>query len=284
MSANLKRRILGLIAAALILTVLIAAALPRMQLGPGVPLPFSQQETTLREAEASPMVSINFPTFLKAILGFMLVLIAVFLVVKAIKSIPWKLLLVPGAAILTISLIVIFVLFSLLGVRVNPTPAAPDVLPPDLSVTAPPLAPLPAYLIWLVWGLFGLVLLFLGFMVLRSRAHTLRDPFTLPAEQAIQDLLAGSDLQDVVVRCYIQMSRALQKEQGLARDQAMTAREFELVLEQRGFPGAPVRQLTSLFENARYGQQRPAPGEEQVALDCLRAIVEYSHSLPPTKA
>jgi hypothetical protein len=75
------------------------------------------------------------------------------------------------------------------------------------------------------------------------------------AQQALQALQSGSNVADVILRCYVQMSRVLQKEQKLELKQTMTARPFERLLEARGFPAAPVHQLTGLFENVRYGYQ-----------------------------
>ena len=92
----------------------------------------------------------------------------------------------------------------------------------------------------------------------------------------MQALRTGRDLKNVIVHCYRQMSLALQKEQGIELEETMTAREFERLLEARGIPHDPVHQLTRLFEAARYGFEQPHPGDEQVALDCLNAIVQYS--------
>jgi len=68
----------------------------------------------------------------------------------------------------------------------------------------------------------------------------------------------------------------LQEEYGLERGEAMTAREFERLLQGRGIPYEPVHQLTRLFEAARYGSRTPGPDEEQRAVECLSAIVQYS--------
>jgi hypothetical protein len=101
------------------------------------------------------------------------------------------------------------------------------------------------------------------------------------AERAIRALQTGSDIQNVIVRCYLQMSQALQKERGIKREAAMTARDFERLLEARGIPHTPVHQLTRLFEAARYGRRSSGPEEEREALDCLNAIVRHSRAARP---
>ncbi len=98
----------------------------------------------------------------------------------------------------------------------------------------------------------------------------------MEAERALQALRTGSHLNDVIVRCYIQMSQALQKEQEIELEQTMTAREFEHLLEARGIPYAPVHQLTQLFEAARYGFRQLGQGDEQKAFECLNAILSLA--------
>ena len=89
-------------------------------------------------------------------------------------------------------------------------------------------------------------------------------------------LQRGLDLKNVIVDCYRQMSWALQREQGIELNETMTAREFEELLNVRGFPNAPVHQLTQLFEVARYGVRQLNASDERDAFDCLNAIVRHS--------
>jgi hypothetical protein len=98
----------------------------------------------------------------------------------------------------------------------------------------------------------------------------------LEAEKARQALMTGLDLKDVIVKCYRQMSLALEKEQGIERKDSMTTREFESLLEAAGVPHDPIHQLTQLFEAVRYGNWQPNPMDEQKAIHCLEAIILYS--------
>ena len=88
--------------------------------------------------------------------------------------------------------------------------------------------------------------------------------------------MTGLDLKDVIVKCYRQMSLALEKEQGIERKDFMTTREFENLLEAAGIPHDPIHQLTQLFEAVRYGNWQPNPMDEQKAIHCLQAIMLYS--------
>ena len=94
------------------------------------------------------------------------------------------------------------------------------------------------------------------------------------AQQAIEALRAGVDLKNVVMQCYLDMSRALGEHRGIWREQDMTPREFERRLRATGLAEDHVRQLTRLFEAVRYGAKDCGPEEERLAISCLAAIVE----------
>jgi hypothetical protein len=88
--------------------------------------------------------------------------------------------------------------------------------------------------------------------------------------------MAGSDLKDVIIKCYQQMSLALESERGLEREVYMTTTEFEKLLETAGIPYEPIHQLTQLFEAVRYGNWQPNHVDEQEAIRCLKTIMSYS--------
>jgi hypothetical protein len=94
------------------------------------------------------------------------------------------------------------------------------------------------------------------------------------AQSALEALQAGGDLKNTIIRCYYQMSAVINQQRGIQRSQAMTPHEFEQYLASNGLPGEPVRQLTHLFEEVRYGDLPAGAAEEQVALTSLSAIVE----------
>ncbi len=59
----------------------------------------------------------------------------------------------------------------------------------------------------------------------------------------------------------------------------MTAQEFEQFLKDAGLPKEPLRQLTRLFEDVRYGTKVPSEKEERQAVRCLTAIAKACRSL-----
>jgi hypothetical protein len=106
----------------------------------------------------------------------------------------------------------------------------------------------------------------------------IEDQLLLEAEDAVNALEAGVDLRNVIVRCYLQMSRLLQEEQGIERSYDMTAREFEDWLEYKGFPTTPVHQLTCLFEKVRYGKGQMSDNNENKAIESLNEIIQFCRS------
>jgi hypothetical protein len=274
MTANNKRRILIFLTLAVLAAVLLATALPQIELKLGVPLPpqfGNQGEQTLDPASG---FTISISTGVMAFIGFTLLVMTAFIFYKAFQGVHWKEILIPALVIATATMGILYLLFSMFNVHVEKMPVMEETLPPDTFFTGPLLGPAPRSLTWLVWAGLAALVLVLGLWLLRKPARV--PVLEREAEKAIRALRSGSDLQDVIVRCYLQMSQALQEERGIEMKQAMTAREFEGVLSEKGFPSAPVHELTRLFEIARYGQHEPGPGDEQKALDCLDAIVQHS--------
>jgi len=93
-------------------------------------------------------------------------------------------------------------------------------------------------------------------------------------ESALSDIESGMDLQNVIIRCYVEMSKILDEQRGIQRPQAMTAREFERKLQSLGLPDEAIRRLTRLFEEVRYSNIKPSAEAEKEAIHCLRAIAD----------
>lgn len=109
----------------------------------------------------------------------------------------------------------------------------------------------------------------------RSKARALEPLRSIhqEAQAALDELEAGGDLRDVIMRAYLQMSEALARFRNIHRDHDMTPHEFETYLTSRGLPSAPVHQLTELFERVRYGAAVPGRADERAAVSSLSAIV-----------
>jgi hypothetical protein len=96
------------------------------------------------------------------------------------------------------------------------------------------------------------------------------------AQSALEAIEAAKiEFDDVIIRCYAEMSQTLQAENDIQRDQAMTTHEFGQELMAKGFPAGPVQQLTRLFEQVRYGHQQPGEGAKRVATESLREIIDF---------
>lgn len=137
----------------------------------------------------------------------------------------------------------------------------------------------PRWAAWIAAGAFAFAAAAGAAFFLRQRY---KKPEFLPldrladeAQQALDSIRAGDDVRDVIIRCYLAMSEVLEKERRISRQSFMTPREFEHVLAEKGLPRAPVRQLTGLFEKVRYGGEKPARREEDLAVLSLSEIVQH---------
>ena len=96
--------------------------------------------------------------------------------------------------------------------------------------------------------------------------------FSRIARASLDDLDAGAEWEDVIVRSYLQMGQVVNERRGISRDIEMTPNEFSERLIEAGLPKNPIQRLTRLFERVRYS--RHSAGEEEVkeAVACLNEI------------
>ena len=286
MTDERKRRTLTLLLLAAIAIAAIASALPRVELKPGIPLPGQQGDPGMLDLPPVPKITISINTLVLAILGVILSLGLAYCLFRLLQGAPWKAILhslmLLAASILgfLVLLFALAMLYALIGVQGTLEPLEIESLPPGVAVEGPPLGPLPPALLWLVAAGLGIVIILLAVWIIRGQSRKGRagDPLRLEAERALRALQLEADFKNVIIRCYQQMSLALQKERGIQLEETMTAREFERLLADRGIPPQPVHQLTQLFEAARYGYRQPGPEDQQKAIDCLSAIVEFSQA------
>jgi hypothetical protein len=280
MTGSAKRSTLIFLGLVTIITVIIAASLPQLELRPGMPLPkLENDQVMVPPAEAGLFGAISVDDFIIRfflLLGAGALLLMIYNLLrgadlKHLTSFVWPMVVI-GLILGSLAFLIMLLPHSVGAVAMDlpvPTPAPP--------ATAP-LGAVPPLLLWAV----GIGLLVTGVFIAiwifgppANRATPL-DIVGLEAEKAWQELRAGLGLKDVILKCYRQMSLALEKDQGIERKDSMTAREFEHFLQAAGVPYDPVHQLTQLFEAARYGNWQPNPVDEQKAVDCLEAIVAYS--------
>jgi hypothetical protein len=176
-----------------------------------------------------------------------------------------------------------FVLLIILLPRSGSNIPAEMPMPTPEPLVTSPLGSVPFPLLWLVGiGLFAISVLVGIWIFTSSRPAGPIDLVGLEAEKAWQAIRTGSDLKDVITTCYREMSLALKNDRGIEREESMTTGEFENLLEAAGIPHEPIHQLTSLFDAVRYGNWQPGLAEKHEAIQCLEAIMRYSHKTKGT--
>ena len=162
--------------------------------------------------------------------------------------------------------------------RSLPAPSPETIAPP--TFTAPELPAMLTYFISVavLLAVFGL-LWFIGRKFTSSRASSRTDDslddIAAAARQSLDEMSAGQDWEDAIIRCYARMSEAVSRRRGLRRESAMTADEFASHLTRSGLPAEPVRRLTRLFESVRYGARFAGERERDEASACLTDILRY---------
>jgi hypothetical protein len=277
MTPSTKRKTLIVLGLVTFIVMMIAASLPQLELQPGMPLPSLQHGQVIAPNNDDEIVSISVNYFIVVLIAIMLVGATLYLTYKLLTGADGKFIM--GLLGYLLAIWVIFSVFSSLTLLSSNSAnynSPLDVPIPTLEpVVTSPLGPVPTPLLWLVGiGLFVISVL-VGVWIFASRQAKPIDLVGSEAEKAWQALKSGSDLKDVIIRCYLQMSLALNKAQGIERKDFMTTGEFENLLEAAGVPHEPIHQLTRLFDAVRYGNWRPNSADEQKAIQCLESIMLY---------
>jgi hypothetical protein len=271
----------------MIASVVVAMAMPSLDLKPGIPLPPMANliaEPSSGQAPSPGEFSIS--NLWKAILSICVILTLIYNAYQLLRKgvLSWGDVLKSFFYIgLFLLIMVIIIIVFLSFPNSSPQSASAELPPPAVAQPGPPLGPLPATLIWIA-GL-SLVALFVGvglWLFFRPEKQADQDPLTVKVEWALRALQEGLEFRNVIMRCYWQMEQVLREGQGIEMGRAMTVREFERLLEARGVPHPPVHQLTQLFEKARYGYRETSADDERRAVDALTAIVHYSRTKRPS--
>lgn len=94
------------------------------------------------------------------------------------------------------------------------------------------------------------------------------------AREALHGLGNPVASKNAIIRCYFEMSRAVQEKQGVVREEAATPAEFAARLGALGLPRGAVHGLTGVFEQVRYGRKQADAREIEEAKQCLTEIIK----------
>jgi hypothetical protein len=284
MNSASKRKALAFLAGTLILTVLLAMALPRVEFQPGLPLPAWSEATPEPEDGQKPEVNVLPETFWKALVALIVAAVVLYNAYLFLRRPAWGLKdILRSILFFTLLLgVLAAILFAVLS-RAQPSSEIGFEAPPaTLAPPGPPLESASPGLLLAVGVILAAAMVGLGaWILLRPERRTGADRLILPAELALQALRQGVDLRNVILRCYWDMEQVLKEEQGIEKERGMTVREFENFLTERGWPPAPVHQLTRLFETVRYSQGETSADEERLAAAALTDIAGFSRTRKP---
>jgi hypothetical protein len=281
---NTRNKAFLLIVLAAVGIVLLAAGLPDLRLADGLPFPGADEGRALQadeitQADAAKAAAPSL--WVRGVLALVLLLLMacfVFLIVIQRQPVKMRPVLITLAAVSGM-IILASLLPPLQGGSDLPAAGEISTALPTTSTTSPVGGP-PGWLLWLlVTGALVLVI-FLGIWLFRQafQRGQKTSPVMQEAENALAAIQAGSDLCDVIVRCYLRMNQSILEERGITREETLTPREFEICLSAKGVPIEPLRALTRLFEAVRYGRKSVDQQSEETAVACLTAIIQYCHA------
>ena len=235
-----------------------------------------------------PGASLDFLAILRTLLIVAAVLSLVAIVVNLFSK-EGRRRLLPLAAVF----VAILLVQTLLSLVPTPKRAAEQASPGVAEVPMPPSGtaitvafetqPPP----WLPWLLVagGALLAVAGaavviLVVLRRRPPAVRERLAASSRAAVEALGRGDDLRGVILRCYREMVVLVEKARGITRGTAVTPAEFAALLVGAGLPAQPVRDLTGVFQEVRYGNAAPSSETERHAVLSLTEIARFCGDSP----
>lgn len=293
MSTNKKRQLIGLLILIGLVMVVLAVSLPglKMQFGENL---YARQDVQQNEGFANTEIDpTSFDKFMSVFSTIVIILLILYLVTSLFSKDGRKRLL---------GMVGVFVVLVLMILVFKSTLYQPE----DLALLAPPPAPESTLVVlegenrtpvefnpepksWLltvmIVGAAVLVAVIIFSFINKIPNEVFADnsqleEFAETAQSALADIEADiGDFDDIIIRCYAEMSRVLQTEASIHRVKAMTAFEFEQELVRYGFPAQPVHRLTRLFEQVRYGHQPSGETEKQTAVESLSELLTYIRRL-----
>jgi hypothetical protein len=290
MSFYKKRQLLGLLIIIGLLMVLLAMGLPGLHLKAGINLYADQTaENVDTVSERGELDYTNWDTFIRVFSIIVNILLGIYIVVSLFSKKGRKQLL----ATLGVFVLLILLMF-IVSALFSPVELAEEMFPSQIEegemeeieeelgipVEFDP-TPKP-WLLTIVLIVGAILLAGVVFFSLNtfSRQKSLdASQFTEIAKQAqsaLEEIEAAKfSFNDIIIRCYAEMSLAIQTEKGIQRAKEMTTLEFEQELISSGFPARPVHELTRLFEQVRYGHREIGEIEKQKAVESLGDIIAF---------
>ncbi|MEN8241767.1 MAG: DUF4129 domain-containing protein [Chloroflexota bacterium] len=286
MSKNQKRKLLGLIISVCLLMVILAISMPALEMKSGETFLLAPSEVvpfgSLEMAEEFNWLMNSF----QVVMILLIILLPIFIILGVIHRDGKK---IKVQDVFWVILILLAFTLPFSKEKQVEQAAPPLYSQPEFEnltevemVTPPPIMGLPEPWMFPLVLIAAAVMLawisFLAYKFLSDRISSNRPYLDIAdfAHAALGELEeANLDFEDVIIRCYAEMSQTVQDEQGIERTQAMTTSEFEQELVDWGFPARPVQQLTQLFEQVRYGRQQPLEKDRLVAAACLVEIIDY---------
>lgn len=280
MTQNTKRIGLLFFAISLVTVILLSSSLSNLRLQAGMPFPGGGNSNVTSESVPSPASEANFSSMLwKGIIDLILIVLLISIPVRLIPFINLKRL--SQVLLVVIVLLLIANLISLFPgsqpVHLPGEPSGIATTQPSFDYPVSPLGEPPNQIVWfvIIGVVFGVGFLALKLWKQEQSPIRFEDQLSQEAESAVQAIKVGEGLRSAILRCYLQMARALQEEQNIERGENMTVHEFEEWLAQKGFPTVPVHQLTYLFEKVRYGQEEIDKEDETTAVESLNEIIKF---------
>jgi len=276
-------------ALAIVALFLLASSLNNLEIGPGERFIIPQQQEVVPEITGT--FQLDGEAFLTILLYMALTLVLVSMVVVILSAENRK----RAATLIGKNLLVMagfMLLLSLFSTLHNPeelvdedtTPAGNFLViqPPGKIDGQEPAKPMeyipptqPSGLFFIITLMLILALVLAGYRAWQSYRSPKQQLHEI-ARKTLDDLAASGsrDWQDIVIRCYADMSSVVSKKMDLYRSKSMTPAEFSTHLENAGLPSKPVHNLTHLFEKARYSSQHSSSADIREAMTCLSAILQ----------
>ena len=186
MTYSAKRKALIFLGLVMVITMIIAASLPQLQLQPGMPLPsLSNGQVKAAQAKEDQFVFMSANQFIVILIGLIVAITTLYSMYKLLKGADWKNIVATARSMLFISLLVCGILLLIMMIPGSESSTQVEMPPqtPEPLVTSP-LGAAPPVLLWVV-GIGLLIMTALaGMLIITSRQPKPIDLVGLEAERA----------------------------------------------------------------------------------------------------